>query len=263
MPSGPRSRRESPLGGVDLTRVLIALAEPIMEAGLERIIADSDDLLVVGTHPTIDGIRERAAETSADLVIVDVHFRRADPALVPDLSNGGARVLVLVDHSADECALRAVLGAESRVGLSDDALAALDECCLTSLRHSASGCMARGATPDIVLQTLRTVSQGEIAAAPWLSAMAGSAAAGLGPGSRDGPRPVTARELEVMSLVAKGLSNKGIARELGLKEQTVKNHLAHMMEKLGLRSRLDVGMFAVKHNVQVGDPAEEEARGTG
>ncbi|MBT8403176.1 MAG: response regulator transcription factor [Gemmatimonadetes bacterium] len=237
-----------------MTRVLIALAEPIMEAGLERIIDDSDDLTVVGSHPNLEGIRDRALETSADVVIVDVHFRRQDPALVPDLASAGSRVLVLVDHSVDECALRAALGLEGRAGLSEEALAALDECCLTSLRHSASGCMARGATPDIVLETLRTVSRGEIAAAPWLSAMAGTGLGGLGPSNGGGPRPVTARELEVMSMVAKGLSNKGIARELGLKEQTVKNHLAHMMEKLGLRSRLDVGMFAVKHNVHVGDP---------
>lgn len=234
-----------------MTRVLIALSEPIMVAGLQGIIDDADDFEVVGAHASAEGLRERATETSADVVVVDVVFRRADPTLVPELSTA-ARVLVLVDHSAEECSLRAALAEDGRAGLSDEALATLDECCLMSLRHSASGCLARGSTPDAVLRTLRTVAEGQIAAAPWLSALAASGPAGaLGSGRGQGPRPVTARELEVMALVAEGLSNKAIARRLDLKEQTVKNHLAHMMEKLGLRSRLDVGMFALKYNVQL------------
>ena len=243
-----------------MTRVLIAIAEPIMEAGLQRIIDEAPDLEVVGTLPSVDGLRERATETSADVVVLDVVFRRQDPTLVPDLAAAGARVLVFVDHSAEECSLRMALGEDGRAGLSDEAMATLDECCLMSLRHSAAGCLARGATPDTVARSLRTVADGEIAAAPWLTALAaaGTAAfAGARPGN--GLRPITARELEVMALVAEGLSNKAIARRLDLKEQTVKNHLAHMMEKLGLRSRLDVGMFAFKHNVQVDDGGTQQA----
>lgn len=235
-----------------MTRVLIALSEPIVELGLQCIVDAADDMEVVGTLSSAEGLRQRAAEIRADVVVVDVVFRRADPDLVPDLSTGGARVLVFVDHSAEECSLRAALAEDGRAGLSEEALATLDECCLMSLRHTASGCLARGATPDAVLRTLRTVAEGQIAAAPWLTALAASGQSGaLGSGRAPGLRPVTARELEVMALVAQGLSNKAIARRLDLKEQTVKNHLAHMMEKLGLRSRLDVGMFALKYNVQV------------
>lgn len=233
-----------------MTRVLIALAEPIMEAGLQRIIEGSDEFEVAGLVPDAEGLREKAAEARAHIVIVDVAFRRRDPTLVPDLRAAGARVLVLVDHSAEECSLRAALGDGGRAGLSDEALATLDECCLMSLRRSASGCLARGATPETVLHSLRVIAEGEVAAAPWLTAFAASGPVGTS-GGAEGPRPVTARELEVMALVAEGLSNKAIARRLDLKEQTVKNHLAHAMEKLGLRSRLDVGMFAVKYNVQV------------
>ncbi|MEQ9568880.1 MAG: response regulator transcription factor [Longimicrobiales bacterium] len=248
-----------------MTRVLIALSEPIMAAGLQSIIDDADDLEVVGAHGSIEGLRERAAETSADVVVVDVVFRRLDPTLVPGLSAAGTRVLVLVDHSAEECSLRAALAEDGRAGLSDEALATLDECCLMSLRQSASGCLARAATAEAVVHTLRTVAEGQIAAAPWLSALAASGpAAALGPGRGGRLRPVTARELEVMALIAEGLSNKAIARRLGLKEQTVKNHLARVTEKLGLRSRLDVGMFALKYNVQLEDDGptrpEEEGR---
>lgn len=235
-----------------MTRVLIALAEPIMAAGLKHIVDETDEFEVVDVLLSGEGLRERVVETAAEVVVVDVLFRRSDPTLVPELSATGSRVLVLVDHSAEECALRAALGEDGRAGLSDEALATLDECCLMSLRRSASGCLARGSTPENVLHTLRTVAAGEIAAAPWLTAVAAAGPAGtIGPRGGTGPRPVTARELEVMALVAEGLSNKAIARRLGLKEQTVKNHLAHMMEKLGLRSRLDVGMFALKHHVQL------------
>ena len=57
---------------------------------------------------------------------------------------------------------------------------------------------------------------------------------------------VTGRELEIISLVARGLENKEIAAELEIAEQTVKNHLSRVMKKLGLRNRQEVAMFAVR-----------------
>ena len=65
----------------------------------------------------------------------------------------------------------------------------------------------------------------------------------------DGPPPagrVTGRELDIISLVARGLENKEIAVELGIAEQTVKNHLSRVMKKRGLRNRQELAMFAVR-----------------
>ena len=65
----------------------------------------------------------------------------------------------------------------------------------------------------------------------------------------DAPAPISARELEVIGLVADGKGNKEIGKLLGIREQTVKNHLASIMQKLGVRSRLEVGIQAVRQNL--------------
>jgi len=61
-----------------------------------------------------------------------------------------------------------------------------------------------------------------------------------------------------MALLAKGLGNKAIARELGIKEKTVKNHAGRLMAKLGLTSRAQVGVVAARYHVRVTDPARDE-----
>jgi DNA-binding NarL/FixJ family response regulator len=153
---------------------------------------------------------------------------------------------MLVPHTAEECALRHLLTAGGRAHLSPEAAGRLDECCLTSLRGQARGCLPCEADPQEIVQAVSEVAAGRVAAAPWLSAFADVGMAGAA------ERPsITARELEVMALLADGLGNKTIARKLGIREQTVKNHLARLMSKLGLTTRTQVGLMAAQHHVHV------------
>ena len=69
---------------------------------------------------------------------------------------------------------------------------------------------------------------------------------------------MTARELEVISLVAEGLSNKQVAKQLDIQEQTVKNYLVQISKKLGVNSRLEIGLAAVKHNLAIRRPSRRE-----
>ena len=69
---------------------------------------------------------------------------------------------------------------------------------------------------------------------------------------------MTARELEVISLVAEGLSNKQVAERLGIREQTVKNYLVQISKKLGVKSRLEIGLAAVKHNLVIRKSSRRE-----
>ena len=169
----------------------------------------------------------------------------------PDL-----KVLVFVEHSDEECSVRSLLADPQGARFSEDALEHLDECCLTSLRSAAKGCVARTADPARLIHAVRTVADGEIAAAPWLTAILTPGSSAPGP---DAPAPISARELEVIGLVADGKGNKEIARQLGIREQTVKNHLASIMTKLGVKSRLEVGVQAVKQNLS----AQKRAAGEG
>lgn len=95
------------------------------------------------------------------------------------------------------------------------------------------------------------MTSGEIAAAPWLAAVLNQESGRSRRPRPAGDQPVTARELEVISLVAEGLSNKEVARRLGIREQTVKNHLVQISKKLGVSSRLEIGLEAVRHHVAV------------
>jgi DNA-binding NarL/FixJ family response regulator len=182
-----------------------------------------------------------------DVVLMDVAFQRERQDIIPALLERRPElsVLVMVDHDDDECALRAALTRPEPVRFSEEALDHLGECCLVTLRSQGRGCVPRGSDPERLLGAIRTVAGGEVAAGPWLDAVLPQTMTG-GNGVGSTRRPISVRELEVMELVADGKGNKEIAKELGIREQTVKNHLGNVMQKLGLKSRLEVALFAVK-----------------
>ena len=240
--------------------VLVAVENPIMRAGLVAILAKAEGLRPVGNAATVEEVREGVAELSPDVLLLDIALRRADESLVPELAEAhpGTRTLVLNDHSEDQCALRYFLSEGGRTRLSAEAIEILDDCCLVSLRASAWGCLSSTADPDRIVKAIRTVAAGEIAAAPWLTGFLNHDR-----GRSRGPKPterqpVTARELEVIAMVSEGHSNKEVARRLGIHEQTVKNHLTKITKKLGVSSRLEIGLEAVKRNLTLRRRSEPE-----
>ncbi|MEJ2202781.1 MAG: response regulator transcription factor [Gemmatimonadota bacterium] len=229
--------------------VIVAVADPIAAAGFRTILDEAPDVGHVAQVDSLSGVREAVEHQKPRLVLLDVAYRRQDPELIPGIVRDfpGTRVMVFVDHSPDECVIREMLSLGGRARLAPDALTKLDDCCLTSLKQQATGCIGSGSTPETVLEAVRTVARGEVAAAPWLSGVVHT----LQEPGGDALKPISARELDVMSLLAQGLNNKQIARELDIREQTVKNHVTRLMEKLGVRSRLEVGLLAARHRVKV------------
>jgi len=228
--------------------VVVALEEAFLRLGIKAALDEAEDCAVVGTVGALEEVDDEVRRRGPEVLILDVEFQKTDRQIIPRLvgEHPGLKVLVLVDHSDEECSLRALLADPQAARFSEDALEHLDECCLTSLRSSARGCVARTSDPARLLQAVRTVAAGEIAAAPWLSAIINTGSSKPNPG---GPAPISARELEVIGLVANGKGNKEIAKILGIREQTVKNHVASIMQKLGAKSRLEVGVHAVRQNV--------------
>ena len=229
--------------------VLIALEEQLMRLGVKAALEEAGDCRV------IEGAVE---ELAPQVLLLDAQFQKRDRQLIPRMvtTYPDLKVLVFVEHSDEECSVRSLLADPQGARFSEDALEHLDECCLTSLRSAAKGCVARTADPARLIHAVRTVADGEIAAAPWLTAILTPGSSAPGP---DAPAPISARELEVIGLVADGKGNKEIARQLGIREQTVKNHLASIMTKLGVKSRLEVGVQAVKQNLS----AQKRAAGEG
>lgn len=231
-----------------MIHVLIAVSDSLAELGLRTVLDEAEDTHAVLFDPASGDIPSAVVEHEPDVVLLDVAHRREDPELVPRItaSRPGLHVLVLVDHTAEECGVRHLLSVGGRAKLAPDALARVDDCCLTSLRQMALGCLPKGAAPEAVLTAVRAVYRGEVAAAPWLTTVAASLAGGP---DEQGHAPISERELEVMGLLAEGMSNKQIAQRLGIREQTVKNHVGHLMEKLGVSTRLEAGVLAAKHHL--------------
>lgn len=239
-------------------RVLVAVHDPIAAIGLQTVLGRAEGIACLPGPVSLDDLRGTVGQDPPDVLLLDVVARRADPHLLPDLAaaHPQTRVLIYVDHSPEECALRHMLELGGRTRLSPEALARLDDCCLTSLRQSALGCLGTGVTPPLVVAAVRAVAMGEIAAAPWLASLAQVLHAPDGK-KRDNA-PISVRELEVMTLLAEGLSNKQIAKRLGIREQTVKNHVTRTMEKLGVQNRTEVGLLAARHNLRLMEKGEPE-----
>jgi DNA-binding NarL/FixJ family response regulator len=235
-----------------MIHVLLAVCDGIAEAGLKTVLESADDIRVSVHDPKAGDIPSSVADHDPDVLLLDVAYRRAKPELIPTVSaqRAGLRTIILVDHSEEECGVRHLLAVGGRARVAPEALARVDDCCLTSLRNMALGCITPGATPDAVVAAVRAVSRGEIAAAPWLATVATSFAGGP---DEHGHSPISERELEVMGLLADGLSNKQIAKKLDIREQTVKNHVGHLMVKLGVSSRLEAGVLAAKHHLALTD----------
>jgi DNA-binding NarL/FixJ family response regulator len=232
-------------------RIVIAVELPLIRAGVQSLIDLQDDLEVVATIEALEEVVPECVRIRPDLVILDTNFHRRKLTLIDEIHAAvkDTGVLVLVNHSDEECVIRSMLAEPDSVKLSGAALDQLNECCLLALRSSARGCVPKTAGEDRLLSAVRTVASGEIAAGPWLDAIVQARATETPSFSRDGPNRISARELEIITLVARGLENKEIAQRLGIREQTVKNHLGRVMRKVGVRNRQELTLFAVKQHL--------------
>ncbi|MCK5489929.1 MAG: response regulator transcription factor [Gemmatimonadetes bacterium] len=235
-------------------RIMVAVELPLIRAGVKSLIDLQDDLEVVATIERLEDVLPECERLEPDLVILDTNFHRRKLTLIDEIhaTVKDTGVLVLVNHSDEECVIRSMLANPESVKLSSAALDQLNECCLLALRSSARGCVPKTSGEDRLLSAIRTVASGEIAAGPWLDAIVQARASEAPSFSQDGPNRISARELEIITLVARGLENKEIGQHLGIREQTVKNHLGRIMRKVDVRNRQELALFAVKQHLVSG-----------
>ncbi len=237
--------------GENEMRILVAVELPFIRAGIESLIDAEKDLEVVETVDRMEDVLSETERIRPNLVILDTNFHRRDLTLIDRIHAAVPEtgVLVLVNHSDEECVIRSMLSDPNAVKLSGAALDQLNECCLLALRSSARGCVPKTSDEDRLVSAIRTVASGKIAAGPWLEALVQAHKAPAPSFSQDGPNRISARELEIITLVARGLENKEIAEHLDIREQTVKNHLGRVMRKVGVRNRQELAVFAVKQHL--------------
>ena len=139
----------------------------------------------------------------------------------------------------------------------------LNEYVYEALRAGASGFLLKDVPPEQLAAGIRVVADGEALLAPSITKRLIQEFAEVAPAMPEPPRgmdELTARELEVFKLVARGLSNAEIAAELIVSETTVKTHVARMLMKLGLRDRVQAVVLAYEHGVAIPGRRDRPAR---
>jgi DNA-binding NarL/FixJ family response regulator len=205
-------------------RVLIADDQELVRAGFSMIIDSRDDLEVVGEAG--DGVQAIALVRSArpDVVLMDVRMPRMDGIEATRqlaLSGSPARVIMLTTFD-------------------------LDEPVFAALRAGASGFLLKDTRPDDLAEAVRVVARGDALLAPTVTRRLLDRFAGELPGGQKPPSlaALSEREVEVLRLVARAMSNDEIAAELVLSRATVKTHLSAILFKLGLRDRVQAAVLA-------------------
>jgi DNA-binding NarL/FixJ family response regulator len=211
-----------------MIRVLLVDDQSLVRAGFRMILQDEADIEVVGEAADGQAAIEAVASMRPDVVVMDIRMPILDGvaatrAIVHDGGSSGARVLVLTTFDADEYVVEA-------------------------LRAGASGFLLKDVTPADFANALRIVAAGEALLAPAVTRrLLERFADRLPPADTTRAaafRELTEREVEVLRLIARGLSNREIADHLGLAEPTIKTHVSHVLDKLDVRDRAQAVVLA-------------------
>ncbi|MBA8815968.1 DNA-binding NarL/FixJ family response regulator [Microbacterium halimionae] len=204
-----------------VVRVVIGDDHPVVRAGLLALLSTAPDVEVVGEAATPTEAVSAAASTKPDVVLMDLQFGAAETG-------------------AD--ATRAIIASEPHPAVLILTNYDTDADILTAIEAGASGYLLKDAPADDLLAAIRAAAAGESALAP---AIAGRLMNRL----RSPAVSLSAREIDVLSAVAEGLSNAEVAARLFVSEATVKTHLAHVYTKLGVASRSAAVAAARTHGI--------------
>ncbi|MEV0155765.1 response regulator transcription factor [Micromonospora sp. NPDC050686] len=190
-------------------RLLLADDHPVVRAGLRAVLESEPDLLVVAEAATGEQAVARAAEGDIDVVLMDLRFGRgmtgAQATAAIAAGAGTARVLIVTTYDSDADTLPAI-------------------------EAGATGYLLKDAPPEELAAAVRAAAAGRTVLAPMVADR-------LMHRLRSPATALTHREIEVLALVAEGLSNRAVGGRLRLTEGTVKSHLARIFTKLGVDSR--------------------------
>ena len=212
-------------------RVLIVDDHAMVRRGLHDFLDIHDDLEVVGEAADGQAALEAAEQLRPDVIVMDL--------MMPGMDGIAATAQLKERHGSTEIVAITSFIEEDRVA--------------AAIEAGASGFLLKDAEADDLAAAIRSAHAGEVYLDP-------SAARIVARRMRDGARPagdvtidglarLTARERDVLACVARGLSNRAIAEELGMAERTARTHVSNILAKLGLSSRTQAALFAVEHGL--------------
>ena len=219
------------------TRVLLCDDQALVRSGFRLILEGREDIEVAGEAEDGREAIELARRLDPDVIVMDVRMPNLDGVeATRRLVAGGSRARILILTTFD-----------------------LDEYVYEAIRAGASGFLLKDVQPAQLVDAIRVVAAGEALLAPSVTRRLLDRFAHTLPGEEKPPpelASLTERELEVLKLLAGGLSNSELAERLFLSETTVKSHISSVLRKLGLRDRVQAVVLAYEAGlVRPGSPA--------
>lgn len=213
-------------------RIVIADDHPIVRDGIRRLLSMEADVDVVGEAGDGRGVLDVVHETDPDVLLLDLRM--------PNLDGLGA--LQTLQQTNKRTKVIVLTASEDKNEF------------VQAMKLGCSGIVLKQTAPELIVKSIRKVFAGEI----WLDshttaavmrqfATPGSEMAASGGGSSKGRErsPLSTREREIVALVAQGYKNKEMAEKMFISEQTVKNHLHNIFDKLGVSDRLELALYAI------------------
>ncbi len=221
-------------------RIAIADDHPIVRDGIRKLLSLEDDLEIVGEAGDGREILQLIQEQDPDILLLDLRMPNMDGlAVMQTLQNANLRTKVIVLTASED-----------------------KNEFVQAMKLGCSGIVLKQTSPDLIVKSIRKVNAGEI----WLDSHTTAAvmrqfaspadmisASNSPAGGKTRERsPLSQREREIVALVAQGYKNKEMAEKMFISEQTVKNHLHNIFDKLGVSDRLELALYAIHKGLHLG-----------
>ena len=210
-------------------RVAVVDDQELFRRGLTMLLGVEDDIEVVGEASDGVAATELAATAVPDIILMDVRMPK----------RSGIEACVAIKDVAPTARIIMLTVSDEEADLYD------------AVKNGASGYLLKDSSIDEVAQAIRVVADGQSLISPSMAIKLLDEFKQMSRTDRQQvPTPrLTDRELEVLKLVAQGLNNREIAKRLFISENTVKNHVRNILEKLQLHSRMEAVMYAVREKL--------------
>ena len=207
--------------------VLIADDHPVVRQGLRAFLELQPDIQVVGEAGDGAQAARLAQQLRPDVVLLD---------LVMPGTDGVAALELMAEAAVESRVLIVTSFGEHRT-------------VVPAIRAGARGYVSKNVEPSALAAAIRAVAAGHVLLGPEIAAaLLGTGAVQSADGADHGAEPqLTAREREVLDLIARGRSNREIAKALTVSEKTVKTHVSNVLMKLGVADRTQAALWAVRH----------------
>ncbi len=216
---------------VDPIRVLVVDDHALFRRGLQMVLEQEPDIEVVGEASDGSEAVVQAADTLPDIVLMDVRMPK----------RGGIDACTAIHETVPSAKIIMLTISDEEADLYD------------AIKAGAMGYLLKEISIEEVASAIRAVHGGQSLISPSMASKLLTEFASMIKRSDDRqqvPTPrLTDREMEVLKLVARGLNNRDIAKELFISENTVKNHIRNILEKLQLHSRMEAVVYAVREKL--------------